>query len=132
MFDESSKDICLAMCFVSSVGKLVRWIKYIGDRLNNFVDIGGNGGNIGIGFAITASTVDRFLKGDLKNGELMPPAPEVSGGGGYGGSGAARGNQDQAVLNFGRKSVEGDANPFAFPRRVVAEADGFPKVTKWL
>jgi S1-C subfamily serine protease len=93
--------------------------------------VSSNGGNIGIGFAITASTVDKFLKGDLKNGELMPPAPEVSGGGGYGGSGTARKKQE-ATLNFGRKSVEGDTNPFAFPRRVVAETDGFPKVTKWL
>eukprot|EP01051_Picozoa_sp_SAG22_P016409 SAG22_NODE_2312_length_2732_cov_1.581846_2_plen_118_part_00 len=46
--------------------------------------ISNNDGNIGIGFAVTAQTVTKFMNGALKNGDLMPP-PSAADAGGYGG-----------------------------------------------
>ena len=55
--------------------------------------ISNNDGNIGIGFAITAETVRKFMANQLQNGNLLPPPPPAApsgegyGGGGYGHAG---------------------------------------------
>ena len=74
--------------------------------------ISNNGGNIGIGFAITANTVRSFLAGELKNGDLMPPPEEQQeGGDGYAAS---------ASLEVDNKKVIDET---ATPKRLIPKTD---------